>query len=123
MKIEIGPKDIKFKIQVGVGKFEEMIGSLVKIKNHEVGIAPAIIKDVIYVTMTDLRTGVRLYRFPFNGDELESGSTRETALILYKRKINLLNEELYDYIFKKADESLTDYVAAPAYEFLEVEHE
>ena len=119
MKIEIAPKDIKYKIQVSEGEFTDMAGSLVRIKGHEVGIAPVIIKNVIYVTMTDLRTGVRLYKFPFNGDELESGSTRETALVLYKSKINLLSEEVYDYIFKMADDLLDKYTKAPAYEELE----
>lgn len=119
MKIEIEPKDIKYKIQVGEGKFEDMAGSLVRIKGHEVGVGPMMINGKFYVTMTDLRTGVRLYKFPFSGTEVALAATRELALELYEIRMNLLNEELYDYIFKKADESLDEYAKAPIYEELE----
>lgn len=121
MKIEITPKDIRYKIQVGKGEFENMLGSLVIIKGHEIGVGPQKMKDgFIYVTLTDLRTGVALFKFKISAVDFALGSTRELAMGMYENKMNLLSEEHYDYIFKKADETLGNYVAAPAYEVLEV---
>lgn len=120
MKIEIEPKDIKFKVQVKKGEFRDMIGSLVRIKNHEVGVGPRRAKEGCYLTMTDLRTGVMLYKFPLNFIEVGLASTRELAMEMYEYQMNLLDEESYDYIFKKADETLDKYAAAPAYEVFEV---